>query len=122
MSAEGRANAPAAPERAAVPAIEVHDLTVAYRTQPVLWDVDLTVPSGVLMAIVGGLGTVAGPVLGAVLLKLSSEVFRNVFEQANLLIYGALLIVVILFMPEGLIGGFQKLFKSRMRKEQSASA
>jgi hypothetical protein len=30
--------------------------------------------------------------------------------------------VVILFMPEGLIGGFQKLFKSRMRKEQSASA
>ncbi|HET9529215.1 MAG TPA: branched-chain amino acid ABC transporter permease [Blastocatellia bacterium] len=76
----------------------------------------------VLMAIVGGLGTVAGPVLGAILLKLSSEIFRNVFEQANLLIYGALLIVVILFMPDGLIGGFQKLFKSRMRKEQSASA
>jgi branched-chain amino acid transport system permease protein len=76
----------------------------------------------VLMAIVGGLGTVAGPVLGAVLLKLSSEIFRNVFEQANLLIYGALLIAVILFMPDGLIGGFQKLLKSRMRKEQDASA
>ncbi|HSE97028.1 MAG TPA: branched-chain amino acid ABC transporter permease [Blastocatellia bacterium] len=76
----------------------------------------------VLITIVGGLGTVGGPVVGAVLLKLSSEIFRNVFEQANLLIYGALLIVVILFMPEGLIGGFQKLFKSRTRKEQSASA
>ena len=34
-------------------AIEVADLTVAYRDQPVLWDVDLNVPSGVLMAIVG---------------------------------------------------------------------
>ncbi|HEX6132849.1 MAG TPA: metal ABC transporter ATP-binding protein [Longimicrobiales bacterium] len=34
-------------------AIEVNDLTVAYREQPVLWDVDLTVPAGVLMAIVG---------------------------------------------------------------------
>lgn len=34
-------------------AIEVRDLTVAYRDQPALWDVDLTVPSGVLMAIVG---------------------------------------------------------------------
>ena len=34
-------------------AIEVEDLTVAYRDQPVLWDVDLGVPAGVLMAIVG---------------------------------------------------------------------
>ncbi|MEP0545493.1 MAG: metal ABC transporter ATP-binding protein [Rhodothermales bacterium] len=35
------------------PAIEVTDLTVAYRDAPVLWDVDLTVPEGVLLAIVG---------------------------------------------------------------------
>ena len=34
-------------------AIEVEDLTVAYRETPVLWDVDLNVPTGVLMAIVG---------------------------------------------------------------------
>ncbi len=34
-------------------AVEVNDLTVAYRDQPVLWDVDLHVPAGVLMAIVG---------------------------------------------------------------------
>jgi manganese/zinc/iron transport system ATP- binding protein len=35
------------------PAIEVHDLTVAYGENPVLWDIDLTVPHGVLMAVVG---------------------------------------------------------------------
>lgn len=34
-------------------AIEVTDLTVAYREKPVLWDVDLTVPAGILMAVVG---------------------------------------------------------------------
>ncbi len=34
-------------------AIEVEDLTVAYKEKPVLWDVDLNVPEGVLMAIVG---------------------------------------------------------------------
>jgi manganese/zinc/iron transport system ATP- binding protein len=34
-------------------AITARDLTVAYREKPVLWDVDLDVPSGVLMAIVG---------------------------------------------------------------------
>lgn len=36
-----------------VPAIHVEDLTVAYSDQPVLWDVDVDVPQGVLMAIVG---------------------------------------------------------------------
>jgi len=34
-------------------AVQVNDLTVAYRESPVLWDVDLDVPPGVLMAIVG---------------------------------------------------------------------
>ena len=34
-------------------AIEVTDLTVAYHEKPVLWDVDLDVPPGVLMAVVG---------------------------------------------------------------------
>ena len=34
-------------------AIQVTDLTVAYENQPVLWDIDLDVPPGVLMAIVG---------------------------------------------------------------------
>lgn len=76
----------------------------------------------VLMTIIGGLGTVAGPVLGAVLLKLSSEIFRNEFAQANLLIYGALLVIVILFMPGGLMGGFRRLFKTRLRKSLRVSA
>ncbi|MBA3364189.1 MAG: metal ABC transporter ATP-binding protein [Actinobacteria bacterium] len=35
------------------PAIEVTDLTVAYRDRPALWDVDLTVPRAVLLAVVG---------------------------------------------------------------------
>lgn len=35
------------------PAIEVMDLTVAYAERPVLWDVDMEVPKGALMAIVG---------------------------------------------------------------------
>lgn len=34
-------------------ALEVTDLTVAYQEKPVLWDVDLTVPAGTLMAVVG---------------------------------------------------------------------
>jgi manganese/zinc/iron transport system ATP- binding protein len=36
-----------------LPAVEVHDLTVAYHEKPVLWDIDLVIPAGVLMAVVG---------------------------------------------------------------------
>ena len=36
-----------------IPAIEIKDLTVAYDEKPVLWDIDLTIPQGLLVAIVG---------------------------------------------------------------------
>ncbi len=48
--------------------IAVEDLTVAYRDEPVLWDVDVTVPEGTLMAIVGpngaGKSTLIKTILG----------------------------------------------------------
>ena len=51
-------------------AIEVEDLTVAYREKPVLWDLDLHVPQGVLLAIVGpngaGKTTLIKSILGLV--------------------------------------------------------
>jgi manganese/zinc/iron transport system ATP- binding protein len=51
----------------AIPAIEVHDLTVAYHTQPVLWDVDLVLPEGKLIAIVGPNGAGKSTLLKAML-------------------------------------------------------
>jgi manganese/zinc/iron transport system ATP- binding protein len=48
-------------------AIEVSDLTVAYRDRPVLWDIDLTVPPGVLLAIVGPNGAGKTTLLKAIL-------------------------------------------------------
>lgn len=48
-------------------AIEVTDLTVAYRDKPVLWDIDLQVPSGVLMAIVGPNGAGKTTLIKAIL-------------------------------------------------------
>ncbi|MEM6454985.1 MAG: metal ABC transporter ATP-binding protein [Acidobacteriota bacterium] len=49
------------------PAIEVHDLTVAYGTQPVLWDLDLCLPSGKLIAVVGPNGAGKSTLLKAIL-------------------------------------------------------
>ena len=47
--------------------IEVRDLTVAYRESPVLWDIDLDVPSGALMAIVGPNGAGKTTLIKAIL-------------------------------------------------------
>jgi manganese/zinc/iron transport system ATP- binding protein len=49
------------------PAIEVNDLTVAYHERPVLWDLDLSVPPGVLMAIVGPNGAGKTTLIKAIL-------------------------------------------------------
>jgi manganese/zinc/iron transport system ATP- binding protein len=48
-------------------AIEVNDLTVAYRDQPVLWDIDLPVPAGILLAIVGPNGAGKSTLIKAIL-------------------------------------------------------
>jgi len=61
-----------------------------------------------LTAIIGGRGTVWGPLAGAALLIIAGEVFRGAFAQANLLIYGVLILVVILFLPRGIIGSFMR--------------
>lgn len=49
------------------PALEVHDLTVAYRKQPVLWDIDFSVPEGQLVGIVGPNGAGKSTLIKAIL-------------------------------------------------------
>jgi len=48
-------------------AVEVEDMTVAYTTKPVLWDVDMKVPIGSLAAIVGPNGAGKSTLLKAML-------------------------------------------------------
>ena len=48
-------------------AIEVTDLTVAYQETPVLWDIDLDVPQGVLLAIIGPNGAGKTTLIKAIL-------------------------------------------------------
>ena len=55
------------PAPAAEFALMVDDLTVAYHSKPVLWDVDLAVPEGVLMAIIGPNGAGKSTLIKAVL-------------------------------------------------------
>ncbi len=54
------------------------------------------------MVVVGGMGTLIGPVWGAILLTLLPEVLRDVGDL-RLVVYGAALTLVVLFMPGGLV-------------------
>jgi len=54
------------------------------------------------MVIVGGMGTLIGPVFGAILLTLLPEVLRGIGDL-RLVVYGASLTFVVLFMPGGLV-------------------
>ena len=66
-----------------------------------------------IVAMLGGAGTVLGPIVGSVVLETASEIFKNTFKEAHLLIYGVLLVVVVLFMPGGIVGTITGFLRRR---------
>jgi branched-chain amino acid transport system permease protein len=73
-----------------------------------------------IITMLGGAGTLLGPIVGAVLLLSASEAFKNQFKESHLLIYGILIVLVVLFMPEGIVGGLQHLFRKRNKPPADA--
>jgi branched-chain amino acid transport system permease protein len=67
--------------------------------------------SFVLMGVIGGIGTVAGPALGAVIFVLLRQYLIASYPQLYLGLYGLLLVFVILFEPLGLTGLALRLLK-----------
>lgn len=65
----------------------------------------------VLMAVIGGVGTVLGPVLGAVVFVLLRQYLLASYPQLYLGLYGILLIFIILFEPLGLSGLLLRLWR-----------
>ncbi|HYT79288.1 MAG TPA: branched-chain amino acid ABC transporter permease [Actinomycetota bacterium] len=57
----------------------------------------------VVMVVIGGIGTVLGPLLGGVGLQFLSEYLRQNYLQWNLFIFGAIVVVAVIFLPEGAV-------------------
>jgi len=77
---------------------------MAYIDPPIVFSiVDLSIAM-ILVAVLGGMGTLLGPVVGALVIVTLSEAFRAYFAAAHLIVYGVLIIVAIVFMPEGIVG------------------
>lgn len=67
-----------------------------------LFDVDITVLM-VVMVVIGGSGTVVGPLAGAVALQFLSEYLRRNYTDAHTFILGAIIIAAVILLPQGAV-------------------
>ena len=79
-----------------------------------------------LVAILGGIGTLFGPVLGSVVLTTIEELTRAIFggtgRGTDTIIYAALIIAIAVFYPSGLIGWWRGWSQKRLARRNAAAA
>ena len=69
-----------------------------------------------VITLVGGSGTIGGPILGSIIFTILPELLR-VAKEFRLIVYGAILLLTVLLMPEGIGGKFKAyLHKRRIRE------
>ncbi len=77
-----------------------------------LFDVDITVTM-IVMVVIGGAGTVLGPLIGAVGLQFVSEYLRQAYPQEHILVLGAVIVFVVLLFPAGLLVAVRDVVSGR---------
>jgi branched-chain amino acid transport system permease protein len=76
------------------------------------WTLSLEI---LIMCLLGGWFTFSGPVLGAAIM-VALRTFVGIFTEYWTLILGIILILLIFYLPEGMMGYFQVIFKTRTKK------
>jgi branched-chain amino acid transport system permease protein len=74
----------------------------------------------VTMVVVGGMASIWGSLLGAALITILPELL-TVFHDYEMIIFGAILMVVIIFLPRGLVRGILDLWEFRRYKKEGGS-
>ena len=85
-----------------------------YIDPPISYSIALSVEM-LLVTIVGGMGTVFGPLVGSFFLHIVNEFARHFIDTpgVSLIVYGFILILIISFLPNGLVGLFRKKRKKK---------
>jgi branched-chain amino acid transport system permease protein len=89
--------------------IEAYWLT--YITPHMVFDVLITIQM-VVMSLLGGIGTVFGPVVGASFLTVIYELLHRDFPYTYTIIVGFIIVVVVLLMPKGIVGTLKAKVKT----------
>ncbi len=76
----------------------------------------------IMVVMVGGVATQWGPITGAVIMVVLAELIRNLplLGTAHQSVFGVLLIVIIIFLPNGIVGDFPKLEKLLGRRRPAS--
>ncbi len=98
--------------------VEAYWLT--YITPHMVFDVLITIQM-VVMCLLGGIGTVFGPVVGASFLTLIYELLHRDFPYTYAIIVGFIVVIVVLIMPKGIVGSLTLKRKPRKIVESAAS-
>lgn len=70
----------------------------------------------IAMALVGGIYSTIGPIIGAFILGIISEYLKLVIPYGHLIVYGLIIVIVVLYMPSGIYKSIQNsLLKSNIR-------
>ena len=77
-----------------------------------VFDASITVLM-VIMVVIGGSGSILGPLAGAVGLELLSQYLRINADRYNQLIFGAIIVAVVVFFPQGVVNFFRDAWKER---------
>ncbi len=64
----------------------------------------LTTINALIITILGGVGTLVGPIIGAGIMQLISQFFYEWFGARWPLVFGLLYIVLVMFLPYGIVG------------------
>jgi branched-chain amino acid transport system permease protein len=97
---------------------------VGYIEPPQVFDLGLNVQIVMASPIIGGLGSLIGPIIGAIINKPLAELIRGSLAASTsgstLIVYGAFLILSVLFMPKGVAGVLHSIYlKWRRSVEKS---
>ena len=74
------------------------------------------------MALLGGIYSTPGPVLGAVLLGVAAEYLKLKIPYGHLVVYGIIIVLVILLLPDGLYGQYRRSVRDRARMARGGTA
>jgi branched-chain amino acid transport system permease protein len=68
-----------------------------------------------MVAAIGGAGTVIGPIIGSVFFQILSEIFALALGKAHYIVFGILFILVVLFLPGGMVEAVDRVRKFLVR-------
>lgn len=74
-----------------------------------------------MMAFIGGTGTIIGPIIGAVFFTVLKEILALKLVEVHLIVFGTLFILVVLFLPGGMVEAWNKFQKSISRRFKKGS-